>query len=96
MDEAGRLAQITSAVYVGGYVIHVVFDDGVEADIDLEAELFGEVFEPLKDPGLFRQFAMDSELNTIRWPSGADFAPEFLYEQAARRAAAVGGAPGRP
>ncbi len=89
------IPQITSAEYVGCYVIRVRFDDGVEADIDLEAELFGEVFEPLKDPGLFRQFVMDSELNTIRWPSGADFAPEFLYEQATRRAAAVGGAPAR-
>jgi len=86
------IPQLTSAEYVAGHVIHVRFADGVEADVDLEAELFGEVFEPLKDPGVFRQFRMDSELNTIRWPCGADFAPEFLYEQAAQHAAAADGA----
>lgn len=83
------IPQLTSAEYVGGYVIRLRFADGVEADVDLGGELFGELFEPLKDPGVFRQFRMDPELNTVSWPCGADFAPEFLYEQAAQHAAAA-------
>ena len=86
------IPQLTSAAYVGGYVVRVRFADGVEGDVDLSAELYGEVFEPLKNPETFRGFRLDSELNTITWPSGADFAPEFLYEQAAQHAAAADGA----
>lgn len=49
----------------------------------MEKELWGEVFEPLKDISQFQEFVFDSELRTIVWPStGADLAPEFLYEKA--------------
>lgn len=50
--------------------------------IDLQDELWGEVFEPLKDLDVFRCFRVDTELDTIVWPTGADLAPEFLYEHA--------------
>ncbi len=49
--------------------------------VDLEGELWGEVFEPLKGKTLFAKFVLDKELNTIVWPNGADFAPEFLYQK---------------
>ena len=35
----------------------------------------GEVFEPLKDPDVFRCFRVDTELDTIVWATGADLAP---------------------
>jgi hypothetical protein len=38
--------------------------------------------EPLRDPATFRNFRLDPGLNTLTWPSGADLAPEFLYEGA--------------
>lgn len=60
----------------------MTFDDGRVGVIDLEGELWGEVFEPLKDIDVFRRFCMDTELDTIVWPTGADLAPEFLYERA--------------
>ena len=43
----------------------------------------GEVgwIETALDPAEFAKVALDVELGTIVWPSGADFAPEFLYEQ---------------
>lgn len=40
------------------------------------------MFAPLKDVEVFKSFRFDPELATIVWPSGADLAPEFLYEQA--------------
>ena len=41
------------------------------------------MFEPLRDEEKFRRFSLDTELNTISWDTGADLAPEFLYERAA-------------
>ena len=79
------IPRLEAARYVGGHTIFVRFEDGVEASIDLESELWGEVFEPLKDPEVFRGFRLDEELNTLTWPSGADLAPEFLYAKAAGR-----------
>ena len=74
---------LKTAEYVGAYRIKVSFEDGIEGTIDLENELWGEVFEPLKDIALFREFKVDPELNTIVWSTGADLAPEYLYKQAA-------------
>lgn len=76
------IPKIISADYVHDYTIHIVFNDGTAGDVDLEEELWGEVFEPLLDRAEFRAFKLDTELNTVTWPSGADFAPEFLYDRA--------------
>ena len=78
---APRLAR---AEYLGDYKIQATFDDGRDGVLDLEGELWGEVFEPLKDLAVFRRFRVDTELDTLVWPTGADLAPEFLYEHAAR------------
>jgi len=77
--------KLESAEYVRDYTIRVKFADGVEGDIDMRNELWGEVFEPLKDLKLFQAFRLDKELNTVCWPTGADLAPEFLYDQAAAK-----------
>lgn len=86
------IPRLESAQYVADYRIRLRFADGREGEIDLENELWGEVFEPLKDPALFRTFQVDKELNTITWPTGADLAPEYLYEKTAAQpdAAAAG------
>ena len=65
--------------HLEAYELEVEFTDGVVKKVDLSKELHGEVFEPLKDPELFKQVAANEETNTIEWPNGANFAPEFLY-----------------
>lgn len=87
------IPRLKSAQYLTGYRIHLRFADGREGEIDLENELWGEVFEPLKDPALFRTFRVDTELNTITWSTGADLAPEFLYERTAAQPDAAAGGP---
>jgi hypothetical protein len=77
--------RLESVEYVGQYKIRVRFADGIEGDIDLQDELWGEVFEPLKDLRVFRRVELNRELNTVTWPTGADLAPEFLYEKAAEQ-----------
>ncbi len=62
--------------------LRVRFDDGVQGKIDLSDRLFGPVFEPLKDPAVFAQAAVD-EFGAICWPNGADLAPDALHERLA-------------
>lgn len=71
---------VTGVLVLKPYVLAVRFADGVSRLIDLEMELYGEVFEPLKDPDFFYQASVDPVGGTVVWPNGADFAPEFLYE----------------
>ena len=72
------LVHITDSRYVAGYTIWLRFSDGAEGEVDLSAELYGEVFEPLRDLEAFKKFRLDPEMETIAWPNGADIAPEFL------------------
>jgi hypothetical protein len=72
-----ELIKVTEAKYIGGYKIAFKFSDSREKTIDFENELWGEVFEPLKDINLFKRFTLNPF--TIQWENGADFAPEFLY-----------------
>ena len=71
---------VSAVSYLEAYRIRVEFSDEVVKEVDLGGELYGEVFEPLKDVEFFKQVRVNSETNTIEWPNGADFAPEFLYE----------------
>ncbi len=72
--------KVMGAKYIRAYEIELSFNNGEKAKINLESELWGEVFEPLKDLEIFKDFHLNN--GTIEWPNGADFAPEFLYEHA--------------
>lgn len=71
---------VTAAKHVREYVVWLKFEDGTEGEVDLAGELWGPVFEPLKDTQRFGE-VMVAEYGTIAWPNGADIAPEFLYER---------------
>jgi len=72
---------VKKAKYLRDYIIWIEFNDGIEGEVDLEDELTGEIFGPLKDKKLFRSFEVDPTLETIVWENGADLAPEFLREK---------------
>lgn len=71
---------VIEARYRGGFTVWLRFRDGTAGEIDLAAALRGPVFEPLHDPTVFQQFAIHPEFQTLVWPNGADFAPEFLHD----------------
>ncbi|HIJ54699.1 MAG TPA: DUF2442 domain-containing protein [Deltaproteobacteria bacterium] len=75
------LPRLIDANYVDRFTLYLCFSDGSEGEIDLEGELDGEIFEPLKDIFYFKNFVVNRELHTITWPNGADFSPEFLYDK---------------
>ncbi len=71
---------VEQARYLHDYVIWLRFNNGAEGEVDLEPELEGEMFASLREKKKFRRFIVDPELETIVWENGADFAPEFLYD----------------
>lgn len=62
-----------------GFKLFIRFNNGASGEICLANELWGEVFEPLRDEALFLQARHDPVMRTVSWPNGADFAPEFLF-----------------
>jgi len=72
------LPHILEARYISGYTLWLRFSDGAQGEVDLTDELYGPIFEPLRNVDAFREFTVHPELRTLVWPNGADFAPEFL------------------
>jgi len=71
---------VTDASYVGGHKLKIRFEDEEVRVVDLSEHLDGPIFEPLRDLSYFRQFAVNHDIDTVTWPNGADFSPDFLYE----------------
>ena len=71
---------VMEARYVRDFVVWLRFRDGTAGEVDLGQELWGPVFEPLRDVEYFKKFTVHPELETLVWPNGADFAPEFLHD----------------
>ena len=76
---------ITKATYKRDFKIEITFNKGGPYLVDLSKFLEGEVFSKIKNKKKFKQFRLDSETDTICWPDGADFAPEFLFEVAQKQ-----------
>ena len=74
------ILHVVDVKYLRDYVIWVQFNDGINGEVDLLAELEGEVFGPLKDKELFKTVRIDPLMRTVFWDNGADLAPEFLYD----------------
>lgn len=75
------MARIVDARHAGGHRVWLKFEDGLSGEIDLAPELWGPVFEPLKAESEFAKLRVDAELDTVVWPNGADFSPDWLREQ---------------
>ena len=74
------MVKVIDVKQLGGYVLRLTFSDGVVRDIDLADELWGEMFEPLRDSAQFGGVRVDPELGTVVWLNGADLDPEGLRE----------------
>jgi hypothetical protein len=75
-----KMIRVAEVEPLDGFSLRLRFNDGSERVVDLESELWGPVFEPLKaDPDLFRQVRVDEEIGTIVWPNGADMDPDVLH-----------------
>jgi hypothetical protein len=80
MSVETKLIRIVDVEPLEGFTLRLRFSDDSERVVDLESELWGPVFEPLKaDISLFREVRVDPELGTIVWPNGADMDPDVLH-----------------
>ena len=74
------IIHITKLKVVGEYSLDLTFDNGVHKRVNLRHELYGPIFEPLRDPAYFAKVYLDPNSRTVTWPNSADFAPDFLYQ----------------
>ena len=72
--------RVESFQIISPYTLTIGFDDGTKQVINFEPVLTGELFGPLRDPETFGQVRLDPEINTIVWPTGADFDPATLHD----------------
>jgi len=70
----------TEISYLGDYRLWLAFNNGESGKVDLEQELWGEMFEPLKDKAQFATACQHPVMKTVAWANGADLAVEFLLE----------------
>jgi len=69
---------------LGGYRVHVRFEDGMKGELDLGCLIdFKGIFAPLRDEREFAKVHVHPELGTLVWPNGADLDPDVLYSKIA-------------
>jgi hypothetical protein len=73
--------EIIEAKYQDNYKIWIRFNDNKFGVVDFENDLWGNIFEPLKDISYFKCFYISEISNTLEWNNGADFAQEFIYSK---------------
>ena len=71
--------RVKSFEMIDDYILDIKFDDGTSQRIDFRPVLSGELYGPLQDLSLFNQVKVDSEVDTLVWPNGADFDPATLH-----------------
>lgn len=78
MDHA--LHRVISFTVAGPFALDVRFDDGTRRTIDFRPVLYGELYGPLREVGMFRRVTIDPDAHTLVWPNGADFDPATLHD----------------
>lgn len=74
---------VVAAVYKGGYLVQLEFDDGKPGVVDFSRyQDKGGVFARFKDMEFFRRFSVNDQLGTLSWGDEVDVAPETLYAEA--------------
>lgn len=77
MKKIDKIPRVVAAELLPPYGLRLTFDDGLVRDVDLADDLWGTMFEPLKDPTYFAQVTVDH--GTVVWPNGLDLDPLVLH-----------------
>jgi hypothetical protein len=78
MEKLGPRVRVKEVQVLHAFVVRVLFENGVEREIDLAPYLRGPVFDPMRqDLGVFQSVKVEG--GTIAWDNGADIDPDVLY-----------------
>lgn len=77
----GLTPDITAVEVVRHGVLRLTFADGLSGEVDVLDRMRGPVFAAARTPEGFAKVEADPETGTVVWPSGADLAPDTLYER---------------
>lgn len=77
MNKRTRIPRVISAEVLPPYGLRLAFDDQTHRDVDMTEQLWGPMFEPLKDPAFFASVTIDH--GTVVWPNGLDLDPLVLH-----------------
>lgn len=77
MTKLHKIPQVVHAEVRPPHGLRLTFDDGLVRVIDLADELWGTMFEPLRDPAYFARVTVDH--GTVVWPNGLDLDPLVLH-----------------
>lgn len=79
-DLPDRIPDVVSVRILRDRVIEVGFDDGVVRVVDLAPDLWGEVFDGIRnDDEAFAKVFVDKELGTVAWPDDIQLDPLVLH-----------------
>lgn len=75
--------RVTDVRVMGEACLRVTFVDGTTGEVDMGAflrnpKVEGTVFEPLRAAAVFAQ--VQTILGAVQWPTGADLAPDAMYD----------------
>lgn len=75
--------RLTSVQALENASLHVIFVDGTEGDVHMQAFLAspsvdGTVFEPLRNPAEFARAGI--VMGAVQWPNGAELAPDAMHD----------------
>ncbi len=85
MKKIDKIPRVVEAELIPPYGLRLAFDDGLVRDVDLADDLWGTMFEPLKDPAYFAQVVVDHgtvvcpRLIYKKMPNGLDLDPLVLH-----------------
>ena len=82
------MERVISVKALPGYRLEVEFSDGLRGVLDYHEELWGPLFEPLRDPTRFAEVGID-RFGAVCWPNRADLAPDAMSEELKRGSSAA-------
>jgi hypothetical protein len=79
MGVSDKLCTLAGVEAVGPAAIHLLWSDGTQADLDLDAVLDDPAFAPLRDPVEFAKVEVGDWGHSLTWPSGAELGADALW-----------------
>lgn len=79
MNVTDNTRTIAAVQATGPASLHLVWSDGTQADLDLNATLGDHAFAALRDPTEFARVEVGDWGHSLAWPSGAELGADSLW-----------------